>query len=526
MPFHWMRAVEGLLRIVKIKCMKVLDLDAPLIEFNSSFGTIPWTVRASFEGAHVFGGVGSGKTSSVGKLISLKYIQAGWGGLVLTSKNDERDNWVEYARATNREKDLIILESDGHHRFNFLDYLAGQSNGRALTENMVDVLKTVIKASQDKSSGKSNDEFWTNAIDQVLNFSIELSKMAYGSVTVEILYEIIQSLPKANARISPEDGQSPSAFFKAFSIVRERLKKEITAWERTLGIEELRTLKQDRSYDRQLLKAIPDARSFGYIDTFFIETFRNLSDKTRSIIDFSISGFFFRLLQEPVFSLFCDGVSTIKPELSAEGKIILVNLPTKEFSKVGRDCQILFKYIWQKTMQGRKITNTTAPVFLFIDENQEFLHEHDADFQATSRSSRIANVFLSQNLNNYFAVMGGDKPEFRVKSFLGTIGTKFFLANADIETNTYSSSIIGDVYKETISESTAISGDSFTQTTTKQVALERAIRPEEFASLNTGGERNRYLVQAIMHRQGDKLANGKNYLKVTFDQNYRPTHNL
>lgn len=502
--------------------MKNLDLDTPLIEFNSSSGKIPFTIRTAFESVHVFGGIGSGKTSSVGKLLSMKYLQAGWGGLVLTSKNDERDNWVEYAKATNRESDLLILEPRGSHNFNFLKYLAGQSNGGELTENIVDVLKTVIKASQDKNSGRANDEFWSNALDQVLNFSIELVKMAYGSVTVDVLYEIIQSLPKENTRITPEQGQSPTAFFKAFSIVRDRLKKEINTWETLLGKEKISVLKHNNIYERELQKAVPDARMFSYIDTFFIETFRVLSDKTRSIIDFTISGFFFRLLKEPVFSLFCDGISTINPELSANGKIIIINLPTKEFSKVGRDCQILFKYIWQKAMQGRKINDHTQPVFLFIDENQEFIHEHDADFQATARSSRIANIFLSQNLNNYFAIMGGEKSEHRVKSFLGTIGTKFFLANADVETNDYSSSIIGDVYKEVITEATAVSGDSFSKTTTRQASLERAIRPEEFASLNTGGKRNNYLVQGIMHRQGDKLLNGKNYLKVTFDQNYKP----
>jgi len=502
--------------------MQKIDLDEPIIEFVTKHGKTPFTVRNALENIQVFGGIGSGKSSGSGRLLATKYLEKGWGGLVLTCKNSERDEWIEYSKQTGRENDLFIIEPNGHHRFNFLSYLSSQTNGRALTDNIVDVLKTVIKATQDKTGSGGNDEFWSSALDQVLSHSIELLKMAYGRVTIEHLYELTQTLPKEDKKIAPEKDEDPSAFYSAFTKVKKELMAGIKAWEEKLGDDILRYYHESGMYNIELHERFPNVRPFNYLDQFFMTTYRTLTSKTRSIVDFNISGFFFRLLKEPVFSLFCDGISTIKPELSIRGKIILINLPTKEFSKVGRDVQILFKYVWQKAMESRKINDSTKPVFLFVDESQEFLHQYDADFQAVARSSRIANVYLSQNINNYYAVMGGLQSEYKVKALLGTFGTKFFHANADIETNKYSSDLLGDTYKEISTESVTMSGDNFSKTNNKSIELEKVLRPEEFSSFATGGELNNCKVQAVMYRQGNTMANGLNYMKVSFDQNHKP----
>src|SRR6202012_4255126 len=111
-------------------------------------------------------------------------------------------------------------------------------------------------------------------------------------------------------------------------------------------------------------------------------------------IDFSFSGFLFHLLRDPVYSLFCSHAATFTPEDCLYGKIILINLPVKTYHKIGRDSQIMFKYIWQRAMEKRQIDAAARPVFLWADEAQHFLHEHDAEYQATARSSRIATVYI------------------------------------------------------------------------------------------------------------------------------------
>ena len=129
-------------------------------------------------------------------MLALKYLAAGFGGLVLTVKPDEKDVWVDYCAKTGRTKDLLIVEPGQDNFFNFLDYTGGTGND-FLTENIVQVLKTVINASAEKSGGKADDPFWETALDMLIFNVIDLCKLAYGTISVQKMFEIVQSLPKA-----------------------------------------------------------------------------------------------------------------------------------------------------------------------------------------------------------------------------------------------------------------------------------------------------------------------------------------
>ncbi len=487
------------------------DLDLPLIDFAGS----PWTVRNAVEGVQIFGGIGSGKTSGSGRMLALKYLAAGFGGLVLTVKPDEKEMWEEYCALAGREDDLLIVAPGGQHTFNFLAYEGRGGN----TENIVQVLKTVIQASEEKASGAKQDPFWETALDMLIFHVIDLCQLAYGRVSIQDLYDIVQTLPAgADTTSSPAGG----AYRKAYDLALDKVSREVHLWEETLSTDDLAALQSQAAYDAAVCRDIPAARLMKFIDQFFKETYGHLSEKTRSVIDFSFSGFLFRLLREPVYSLFCRGDSTFTPQDCLDGKIILLDIPVKLYHKVGRDCQIMFKYIWQRAMEKRQIAENGRPVFLWADEAQNFLHEYDSEYQATARSSRIATVYISQNLPNYHANMGGAKSDFRVKSFLGTLSTKIFHANADMETNRYASELIGEGFFEEMSRQTSVSGQ-FSASKTKSLKIDKIIRPEEFPRLKTGGMKNKGRVAAYLHFQGNVLSTDESFIKATFDQNYTPT---
>lgn len=485
------------------------DLDTPLIELSGITGTGVWTIRNAVEGVQIFGGIGSGKTSGSGRMIALKYLAAGFGGLVLTVKPDETELWRDYAQQTGRTHDLIVVEPGGGEYFNFLEYESVDGH----TENIVQVLKTVIQASEAKTGGGSDDPFWETALDMLIYNVIDLCKLAYGKVSVQGMFDIVQTLPRLD---QPEDTKE-NAFKKAFTLASDNVTAQVDAWEAGLSLNELTAFKEG-NYADTLCNHIADARTLKFIDQFFGETYLNLSEKTRSIIDFSFSGFLFRLLRDPVYSLFCNHASTFTPEDCLNGKIIILNLPVKLHHKIGRDSQIMFKYIWQRSMEKRNVKENGRPLFLWADEAQNFLHAHDADYQATARSSRVSTVYISQNLPNYLANMGGAKSDFRVKSFLGTLATKIFHANADTETNRYASELIGDGYFEDTSK-TATAAGQFSSSRTRSLKIDRIVRPEDFASLKTGGTANDLKVEGYIHIQGHPLG----HVKAVFRQDYTVT---
>ncbi|HEY1055855.1 MAG TPA: hypothetical protein VGE24_11990, partial [Emticicia sp.] len=380
--------------------MGFFDLDRTLIEFSANSINGSWTIRHAIEGVQIFGGIGSGKSSGSGRTLALKYLTAGFGGLVLTVKPDEKEVWQEYCQLTGRSADLLILEPNGKYHFNFLQYESGQSK-ESTTENIVEVLKTVIRAGEEKN-GKSDDPFWETALDMLLFNVIDLCLLAYGKLSIQALYEIVQTIPKPEQ----ENKQSTSAYHQAFIKAQQNVNVKVDKWYLSLSKEAQAYMDQEGTLEREVENAVPEARLYNFVRQFFNETYISLSEKTRSIIDFTFSGFLFRLLREPIYSLFCRHNLNVRPEDCLHGKIILLNLPVKVFQKVGRDCQILFKYIWQRAMEKRSIKENDRPLFLWADEAQNFLHEHDADYQATARSSRISTVYISQNLPNYYGSMG------------------------------------------------------------------------------------------------------------------------
>jgi len=528
------------------------DLDHPLIEFKSTVtiddkntvGSSYWTIRNAVEGVQIFGGIGSGKTSGSGRFIALKYLKNGFGGLVLTAKADEKDAWVKYAELTGRSKDLIIFGPHDKNYFNFMQYESLKSNGQQeLTANLVQVIKTVIKAGEQKDKGKSDDPFWENTLDFLIYNSIDLCQLAYGMVDLKLLYDLAQTAPRkeeidkywrldtiAKSNIdSPEkskakmelDTLSRKGFWTAITKAKEKGDIRAKEWGAQKSQKELTDLRDQGLLKSAIHEDIPENKLLDSVTQFFMESFASLSEKPRSIIELSFSSFIFRLLKEPVYSLFSKNPSSFTPEDCLNGKIIIMDIPVKQYYKVGRDCQIMFKYIWQRAMERRDIAKNDRPVFLWADEAQNFIHEYDSEYQATARSSRIATVYLSQNLSNYYANMGGLNPEHRVKSFLGTLNTKFFHSNADVETNNYASEIIGDDYylKETRTET--VSGE-FSSSKAISLELRRIIRPEQFVSLKTGGPKNKYASTAVMHKLGDPMEGKRNYHIRSFNQNYIP----
>lgn len=495
----------------------IFDLDTPLFEFGGDDNTA-YTFRQAVQGIQCFGSVGAGKSSAVGKFYACKVLAQGCGALFLTSKPTDKDDVVEYCRLTGRSKDLMVIEpgNSATAYFNFMEYESTRDSDKTFTANLVELLQVVIYSRESKSQqGGQSDRFWHDSLNLLISSCIDLCLFAYQKVSIALLYNIANSIA---------DESEDSAFVKAMTVAQGNIQVKIDQWRSDIGERFLNSLTDRDAYIEALYEDVPEARTYAIIENFFTQQYRKLAERTRSIISLTLTNFLINLLRDPFFTLFCSKPSTVTPEdCYTKGKIILLNIPVKLYHKVGQDIQIMFKYVWQRAMEKRNISKNGMPVFLYADESHLFIHEHDSEFQATARSSRVVTLYLSQNLMGYHANIGGDKSEYRVKGFLATMGTKLFLYNTDIETNTWASQLIGQSYETDQSQTTSSVQGKVSESVTQTTKLTQTLRPEQFSSLKGGSAVNNFKVSGYIHVQGMKFANGFSHRYIVFDQKFTPS---
>jgi hypothetical protein len=453
----------------------------------------PFTVRDSFEGVQIFGGIGSGKTSGSGALFARSFLGNGYGGLVLTAKVDETDLWRRYAEETGRTDDLVIIGPDAKERFNFLEYEATHQDASGLTDNIVHLFETVSESVHGHSNANREDPFWDNEYRKLLSYAIELLRFAGKPVTLENISGVIST-----AALSPGD------------LEKDRWKENSFNYEMIVAANE-----KDDSGEL----SPEDSHDLAQALTYWTRDFPGQPEKTRATVLSIFTGVSSVFLRGILYRIF-GTTTTVTPEASLEGKIIILDLPEKRFRETGVAAQVLFKYCWQRIIEKRDIAQQPRPVFLWVDESQLFVNKYDVSFQSTARSARVATVFLTQNIPNYYAALGGETASKAfVDSLLGNMATKVFHNNSCAVTNQYAADLFAREWQTT--RSTTVSGENFSSTHQKQ--LEYSVLPREFSLLATGGPANDFRVEGIVYRGGRIFkGSGKNSLVAIFKQTQSP----
>ncbi len=467
------------------------DLEQPLLHFSPKDA---WRIKDAFEGVQIFGATGSGKTSGSGAAIAKAFLRAGFGGLVLTAKKDERALWEEYCRVTGREESLIIISPTGQFHFNFLDYEYRRPGaGAGLTQNLIALFGAVLEVAERSHGSGGSQDYWQRTTRQLLRNAIDLAAIARGRVSLDLLYDIVTTAPGSTEEVHSEAWQESSI---CWACIREGEAKEKTSLQ---------------------------AHDFELAVKYWLKEFAGLAERTRSIIVSSLSSMMDVFLRGTLYELFC-GETNVVPELSHAGAIILVDLPVKEYAEVGQFAQVLMKFIWQRATERRDVTKQLRPVFLWADESQCFVNSHDAVFQTTARSSRVATVYLTQNLSNYYAALGGERSKAEVNSLLGNLQTKIFHANGDSVTNNWAADVFAKTWQFRSNSGTSTrDGDGGGQSISKSAggsdSLDFEVLPHDFTMLRKGGNENGWCVDGYVFQGGRQWrASRKNFLRVAFKQ--------
>jgi type IV secretory pathway TraG/TraD family ATPase VirD4 len=473
------------------KQQRVQAVDDPLASPLLWFGKDdPWTIRDALEGSAAFGATGSGKTSGSGAAIAKSFLSAAFGGLVLCAKRDEADLWRRYCREAGRAESLIIFGPQQPYRFNFLNYELNRPGvGAGLTENLVRLFSTVLEVAERRRGQNGNQDFWQRTCQQLLRNCIDLLAIARGRLMLQEIYDVIVTAPSVPEEIQSEAWQRNSLCWKC---IQEGEAKSKTGRQRN---------------------------DFEHATKYWLREFPALSSRTRSIIVTSLTSMMDLFLRGTLRELFCT-TTNIVPEMTHEGALIVLDLSIKEYAEVGQFAQILWKYIWQRSCERRDVSRRPCPVFLWCDEAQFFATASDAEFQSTARGSRVATVYLSQNIGAYYSQIG----QSETQSLMGNLQTKFFHANGDPVTNNYAAELFSKSWQFRGSAGTSTSeGDGGRQTVSRNFGssdtLDFEVLPQQFTCLRKGGPQNDCRVGAIVF-QGGRIwnATNKNYIKVDFAQ--------
>ncbi len=464
-----------------------------------ALGSDSWRIKDACEGTVIFGGTGSGKTSGSGRALARAFLAAGFGGLVLCAKPEEPALWRAYASETGRESDLAMFGDEHSWGFNFMQYESVRSGAAAgLTENLVNLFTEVSSIGSGDARSRGGDPFWERAMRSLIRNCVDVLVMSGEAVSLHGMFEVIRSAPNDPVSASTALWREKSACWRRLEAARERALG--TPWE------------------------IDCREVLGY----WLGHFPTLGDKTRGSIVAMFSTLAEGLMRGKMRELFCEE-TTLCPEDAIGGRIIVVALPVKEWSEVGRMAAVIWKYCLQKAVERRtdNIRGMGRPLFIWADECQHFTSRYDPLFQATARSSRAATVYLTQSYPSLAAALGsGSEARTLTDTLIGNLGTKIFHANSDRETNQFAAELVGKRVQtlRNFGSSSSLSlgahptlGAGSSRGRTESVDYE--IQPMEFSTLRKGGPENNHCADALVFQNG-RLWTGsrRTWQKVAFRQ--------
>ena len=423
------------------------------------------------------------------------------GGLVLASKVEECAQWIKWAKEAGRERDLVIFDASGKHRFNFLQWEAERAGeGGGLVINIVallDEIATAIAKASGTEGGGGDNKFFEDALHLMLTELVALAAATGQPVSLPRLRALASSAPRNMAELQSEAWREGSEMARALHSLAARAGD------------------MDEEAKADLAELF----------TFWTRDFCQLSDRTRSIIDMQFSMTAQNFLFRPCRRLFTTD-TTIRPEDAFSGKIIIVDLPIQSFRLAGRVAALAWKHCFQIAVMRRAQSQGNRPVFLWADEAQNFVTPFDAEYQAVARSAGGCTVYLTQNRESLRRVLGSNET---VDSLLGNLQTKFFCQNSSTDTNEWAAKLLGERWVEITGRSMGLNmpGDGTGQGgmhggTTSSQQRRFYCEAAEFAQLRRGGPAYDHRVTAIVYKGGELFTGGEGepvpYTRLTFNQ--------
>ncbi len=377
------------------------------------------TIGDAMENIWIYGGTGSGKTTTSAYLIIKQMLKLGFSGLILPVKSNEKGRFVRLMEEVGRADDLVIFGDGGPnaHRFNFFNDMVerfGQFGG--CTENILNVLEElqeVINRASSIKQGRGDETFWVLSRRELARNVIDLLILATGGLSAQHIVEVIRDAPRSIEQAGNLEWQSQSVIPTLVKMARQNVGDGPLA------------------HDLQL------------VEDYFRISFPGLAEKTRSVVEASLLSMLDLFVRGKLHRLF-GGQTTITPDdIIDQGKVVFVDTPIKSDYGIGLIAQTLWKRFFQQALE-RRIDPDRRPAFILMDECQATITTQDQQFASTSRAARCVNIFMSQSVTNIAAAFGGDEGGKSIAEALMGLGqVRIFHQNSDQATNQAAADLFG-----------------------------------------------------------------------------------
>ena len=163
-----------------------LDSDG-LINFSGDDSEADlWRIRDASEGLLIFGAVGSGKTSGSGSAFARAFLQAGFGGLVMTAKPDEARRWLRMCQETGRGADCVHVTPGSGHKLSLLQYESQRPGDRlAVTDDLIALFRCLIGVMSRSKRSEVGDDFWSVTTNQLMRKLMDIFLLAGEPLTLD-----------------------------------------------------------------------------------------------------------------------------------------------------------------------------------------------------------------------------------------------------------------------------------------------------------------------------------------------------
>lgn len=499
-----------------------MDLATPIIELVEKQDYL--TLGDLTEGVHVTGQTGAGKTSGPGHTALRAFFEQGFGGLICCAKPGEAQEVIALADAgkNKRGKDIVLLGPGHQGMINILEYERRRDG--ATPASVVSLLEIIPQIAEGKRGPDGGDSFWPRTAAQVLRSAVAIMDIAGVPITLNIVTSFIATLATSPERLPPPQPQRADDAPPTPAEIEAAAKAEAAEDAAAMEGVAYPMIRRARRLLAQAWRAGTmdevQEQSFSVADRYFVRTWPTLGDRVQGSIVATITSAF-DMLQHGDAWRTLGNRTTIVPELSyAEGKIFVFDMDVATHGEVGRLCQCVFKYVWQRAMLRRRAARYPRPVFCYCDEAQYFITQFDFDFQSVARPALTCTWYMTQNLANYDAVMG-DHAMASVRALLGHLTTHIYCANLDTATNTYAAERIGKRWQLLSSTNSGVSERGASAGSSTSWYEVYVVHPHEFGLLKRGGERYKGIVSALIHRAGSWNSNGQSVLMAEFTQQRR-----